>query len=426
MRRILSALVVGIVAAGGLVVVSASTSDAETVTPGSFTGYGFDTCNAPTQRAMDAWRVASPFSAVGIYVSGGQRACKAQPNLNRAWVETQASRGWRMIPIHVGLQAPCRASENKKKMSLDAAKARTQGIAEANQSVDASSALGIAKRSYLYLDIEQYPISNTRCNAAVLAFMEGWTDRIEARGYESGVYSSASAAIKALDQVRAARTDYNLPGHLWLAWSNGRANTDGGPYLADDGWSNHQRIHQYVLDRAATYGGTRIHIDFNFLDVGKGSVATKPTGLCNAQKLPRYPGLKTGGTGFPVKVAECLLSRQGFKPGTVDETFSTTTSNAVIRMQRARGLKQTGKLTRTGWMALVSRGTAPVLKHGHVGSGTWRVQNSLRAAGYTVPATGVWDAATTTAMRSYRAAVGLPTWSTAEPTVWASLQRGRR
>ncbi|MFY0409606.1 glycoside hydrolase domain-containing protein [Solicola sp. PLA-1-18] len=428
MRRLLSALVIGAVAAGGVVVVSAGSSDAETVTPGSFTGYGFDTCNAPTQKAMDAWRVASPFRAVGIYVSGSERACEAQPNLTRQWVQTQAARGWRFIPIHVGLQAPCRGSNSKGKMSSDVATARSQGIAEANEAVKASGALGIARNSYLYLDIEQYPIANTTCNEAVLSFMEGWTDRIEARGYGSGVYSSASAAIRALDVVRTdpSRSSYNLPGHLWLAWSNGRADTDGGQYLRDDGWSNHQRIHQYVLDRTTTYNKTKIHIDYNFMDVGKGSRATKAKGLCNAQKISTFTAQKKGRSNFKVKVAKCLLKKQGFGPGVVNERFTAKTRNAVIRLQRARGLKQTGKITRGTWTALVARGTTPVLKHGHTGKSVHRVQTALRAAGYGAPASGIWDAATTRAMKAYRKSVDLPQWPTAEPQVWAKLQRGRR
>ena len=49
-------------------------------TPGDFTGYGFDQCLAPTQAAMDTWWKKSPFSAVGIYISGDSRACRSQPN----------------------------------------------------------------------------------------------------------------------------------------------------------------------------------------------------------------------------------------------------------------------------------------------------------------------------------------------------------
>ncbi len=62
---------------------------------------------------------------------------------------------------------------------------------------------------------------------------------------------------------------------MWIAWTNKVANTDGGPYLSDAGWANHQRIHQYENGVDVTYGGYKLNIDRNYLDVGKGSVATQ-------------------------------------------------------------------------------------------------------------------------------------------------------
>src|SRR3954454_24990567 len=58
------------------------------VTPGSFHGYGFDQCMAPSQTSMDTWLRQSPYLAVGIYISGSSRACRVQPNLSRTWVST--------------------------------------------------------------------------------------------------------------------------------------------------------------------------------------------------------------------------------------------------------------------------------------------------------------------------------------------------
>ena len=63
-------------------------------TPGDFTGHGFDQCLAPSQQTMNRWWRASPFSAVGIYISGDSRACRSQPNLSPTWVATQVARGW--------------------------------------------------------------------------------------------------------------------------------------------------------------------------------------------------------------------------------------------------------------------------------------------------------------------------------------------
>src|SRR3954453_1069358 len=80
---------------------------ANVVTPGNFTGFGFDQCTAPTQAAMDAWLTGSPYWAVGIYISGDSRACTSQPNLTPAWVGTQLANGWRLLPITLGPQASC-------------------------------------------------------------------------------------------------------------------------------------------------------------------------------------------------------------------------------------------------------------------------------------------------------------------------------
>src|ERR1700754_402288 len=77
------------------------------VTPGNFTGYGFDQCLAPSQSAMDAWLRNSPFLAVGIYISGNQRACLSQPTLTKTWVSTQLRNGWRLLPITLGPQSSC-------------------------------------------------------------------------------------------------------------------------------------------------------------------------------------------------------------------------------------------------------------------------------------------------------------------------------
>ena len=74
------------------------------VTPGNFTGYGFDQCLAPTQSAMDTWWAKSPFSAVGIYIPGDSRACRTQTNLSPTWVATQV--GLRLVWVRQARESP--------------------------------------------------------------------------------------------------------------------------------------------------------------------------------------------------------------------------------------------------------------------------------------------------------------------------------
>ena len=76
--------------------------------PGTFVGYGFDACTAPSSATMTAW-LASPYRAVGIYFGGVNRGC-TQPNLTAAWVAEQQAAGWHLIPLYVGPQASCTTS----------------------------------------------------------------------------------------------------------------------------------------------------------------------------------------------------------------------------------------------------------------------------------------------------------------------------
>ncbi|MEV0714785.1 glycoside hydrolase domain-containing protein [Asanoa sp. NPDC050611] len=230
--------------------------------PGTFVGRGFDTCTAPAQSAMNAWRASSPYRAVGIYISGASRSC-AQPNLTATWVSNQVANGWRLIPIELGYQAPC--GTRTPKMSANPATARTQGGTAADSAVSAAQALGIGAGSTIYNDVEHYP-SNASCKAAVLSFLSGWTERLHTRGYLAGVYSSGSSGIKdvcdAYDDPAYTRLD-----QIWIAWWNGVADTDGGSYCADDRYADHQRLHQYAGEVTETWGGVTIRIDRNYLDV---------------------------------------------------------------------------------------------------------------------------------------------------------------
>jgi len=241
--------------------------------PGTYLGRGFDTCAAPSQATMNAWRNSSPYRAIGIYISGASRSC-AQPNLTATWVTNQTTNGWRLIPIELGYQAPC--GSRQPKMSSDPATARSQGTTAANSAVSAARNLGIPAGSAIYNDIEHYP-SNASCKAAVLSFLSGWTVRLHALGYLSGMYSSGSSGIT---DVCSAYNDsrYTRLDHLWIAWWNGAANTDAGLYCPSTHYANHQRLHQYAGDVTETWGGVQMRIDRDYLDVAAGTtVPPDPT-----------------------------------------------------------------------------------------------------------------------------------------------------
>jgi peptidoglycan hydrolase-like protein with peptidoglycan-binding domain len=428
-RLTIAGLVAGLVAS--ILIVSPARA-ASPPAPGGFTGHGFDTCVAPDQATMDTWNLTSPFSAVGIYISGDSRYCgdAYQPNLSRAWVAQNARNGWRFLPIHVGRQAPCfennpRSRVQKSVMSRSKSTARRQARAEAGQAVAALKTYGFGKRSAVYLDIEFYA-RTASCDRVVLEFVDAWTEYLHAKGYRSGVYGSGSAVIQAIDEARASgRRGFTEPDHLWLAWGNGRANTHGGPYLSSKGWKR-QRAHQYQLDVTVAYGGASILIDKNVLDIGQGSRAGKDAKPCGAtQTFKRYSTLRTGAKGDQVKAVECLLKKQGLL-SSADKHYGIGTARAVDAYLATKGLAPTGTVTRSTWTALLSAGRNPrVLKQGSVGPSVWRLQRSLVAAGVSLKATGIYDARTVSAVKAYRTARGLPGYSTAEATVWAELQAGR-
>jgi hypothetical protein len=239
----------------------------DSVSPGRYVGLGFDTCTAPSTSAMDGWRGSSPYRSVGVYIGGNSRGC-AQPELTRSWVAEQVSRGWHLVPTYVGLQAPCTGFYNR--MSYDAATAQAQGAAEARDAAVDARALGMAAASTLYSDVEGYDSTNPSCVASVRSYVSGWTRALHRQGYRSGVYSSASSGIVNLSQSYTSPT-YTRPDSLWVAWWNGLADTDGGSYLPDDQWAHHQRLHQYVGATTQSWGGYRLEVDLNYLDIGQPS-----------------------------------------------------------------------------------------------------------------------------------------------------------
>lgn len=401
--------------------------------PGDFTGHGFDTCVAPSQSVMDTWNLRSPFSAIGIYISGSSRYCgdAYQPNLSKTWVAKNAANGWRFMPIHVGRQAPCFVNNpnsrvQKKRMSWTVSLAREQARSDAAETIAALVKYGFGAGSYSYLDLEWYA-RTTKCDNVVLEFVDAWTEYLHNHGYKSGVYSSGSAAIAAIDAARkAGRAGFTKPDQLWIAWTNKIANTDGGPYLADDGWANHQRIHQYHNGINMTYGGKTLNIDKDFLDVGKGSVAVKQALPCSVKmSFSSYPQLSVGSRGPEVAALECLLRERGFLP-TVNEYFGTATVKAVDAYRKTMGWAAVGRTTRPTWTSLLAYGTNPrVLKQGTVGLSVWRLQRSLVAAGLHPRLNGVYDSSTVAAVKAYRKTHGLSAYSTTESTVWSLLRRGK-
>ncbi|TCJ22879.1 glycoside hydrolase domain-containing protein [Nocardioides jejuensis] len=418
---------------GGSAALAASSNPA---TPGSFTGYGFDQCLAPTQSKMDAWLDNSPFLSVGIYISGNSRACRSQPNLTPTWVSTQLAKGWRLLPITLGPQASCQPRfpryNDDPTINPDPAswwsKAKAQGTLEAERAVTAAQGLGIVPGSTLFYDLEGFDLSNTNCRESALRFVHAWTGRLHELGYVSGFYSSASSGIKMVDDARVNHPGtFNLPDVLWVARWDGQANTSvDSSYLRSTGWTGGSRVKQYQGGHDETWGGTTINIDRNFLNVGGGSRAATET-HCGGVTVdfPDYPQLSPGTSSPEVRALKCLLREQGMTGLRLNDYFGTGLRTAMRTWQSRNGFTPTDKWLRGHWTALLARGGSGWQKQGSSGASVWRLQRALNAKKIDAPVSGVFDYATTNAVKSYQSARSMPTTGVVTPDTWKVLLAGK-
>jgi hypothetical protein len=414
------------------------------VTPGDFTGYGFDQCLAPTQSMMDTWLRTSPYLAVGIYISGDSRACRDQPNLTPQWVRTQLRKGWRLLPIILGPQASCqprfpRYADDFRIDPSPGAQGRygnalAQGQREAVSSLADAQALGIVPGSTLWYDLEGFDPDNTHCRESALSFLSGWNRAVSAAGYVTGVYSSAGSGIKVIDDARVQRPGrFTLPERIWLARWDGQANTSSS-YIREDGWRPGGRVKQYQGGHDEVWGGVRINIDTNFLDLGLGSVAPREEHCGGVKVAARdYPALRAGTEDYQpskrmVRTLQCFLTERGVYQGALHGKLGPATVAAANTWQAQRGHTPSPTWIRRDWMSLLSFGKKPVLKFGSAGFYVRRVQRTLNAAGIgsSVTVDGVFKAPTTTLVKSYQTRVGLPASGVVDPATWRALMAGKR
>jgi len=440
-RAAVLSLVIGLFAS---LAVSAPARADNPVTPGNFTGYGFDQCLAPSQTTMNRWLDHSPFLAVGIYISGYSRACLNQPNLTPKWVSTQLARGWRLLPITLGPQASCqprfpRYGTDKTINPARGSKgrygqARKQGSAEATKTVGVAKSLGIVPGSTMWYDLEGFDSTNTDCRESALAFLSAWTRQIHVLGYVSGVYSSAGSGIAMLDNARVNRPDaFHLPDQIWLARWDGAANTSTS-YIREDGWQPHARVKQYQGGHDETWGNVKVNIDRDYLDVGQGSVAAKEVHcggiVINAQKyVPLKPATadKTPDAS-QVQALQCLLKEHGLYGGKISGVYNTATIAAANKWQTAHGLTASSTWSRKSWMTLLIDGPRPVLKMGSAGPEVRRLQRTLNAASGTAQLIvgGVFNTATQNVLRTWQDKVGLDVDGIANAPTWKALRAAER
>jgi Domain of unknown function (DUF1906) len=218
-------------------------------------GRGFDTCGAPSLRAMKAWRKA--FVAANVYIGGAARACP-DGNLSAAWVRAVRAMGWRLIPTYVGLQAPCTSFHSK----FTPKNAHVQGELSADYAVRRARQLGMGAGAPIYFDLEPYNSKKATCRNAVLRFLDGWSRRLKALHYTSGVYGGATTGIRDLGWARGIMK----PSAIWFAHWDRQPNAAVDRLLQNSWWFGHRRIKQHRGDHVEKHGGIKLVIDSDSVD----------------------------------------------------------------------------------------------------------------------------------------------------------------
>ncbi|HEY1621113.1 MAG TPA: glycoside hydrolase domain-containing protein [Streptosporangiaceae bacterium] len=273
-------------------------------TVANYHGLGFDSCAAPSAAYMRKWKRHSPYGAVGIYIGGSDRACDQQ-NLTRKWVRREARAGWRFIPMYAGPQA----SFGELKQPV------RQGIRAAADAVSQAQRLGFGPRTPIYYDMEAYPAKDT---GVALRFLSSWTRALHRLHYRSGVYSSSRSGI--VDLARQyAKHNYAMPNAVYDALWNGSRNVRDKSY-GRRSWPRNHRLHQFSGNDTRTYGGARIDIDEDYLDIAlaapggtmQGTPAVESSSVFyegTGHQLWRKPRAAKGSWGSAVNMGGYLTSR---------------------------------------------------------------------------------------------------------------------
>jgi Domain of unknown function (DUF1906) len=216
---------------------------------------GIDTCRTPSASAMRAWRKRA--SVMAVYIGGADRAC-GNGNLSASWVSQVRAEGWHLIPTYVGLQASCEAFGGR----IDPRRASSEGRAAADDAITQAGELRIGRGAPLYYDMEEYSTQNSACRTGVLTFLDTWTRELHARGYLSGVYTSARPGGHDIANAGSVGGhSMAKPDSIWIGFWDGRDNLSAAPYVPGSAWSGRRRIKQYRGSHWETVGKARLNVD---------------------------------------------------------------------------------------------------------------------------------------------------------------------
>jgi hypothetical protein len=229
--------------------------------------WAFDTCEAPSLDAMRAWHGNSPYGSVAVYIGGEMRACRNAALDTPGWITSVLQDGWGIIPVFVGPQAPC----TDYRSVMDTRAPDHHGLWVGFDAAVRARAAGLPVSSPIYLDVENWLVSDAACDATVRKFIEGYVRGVHYFGFEAGLYSTPSTGIRVEAE---GGNDPSRPrvDAIWVARWNGVA----GKYESSSADSfQGRRIHQYWGDHSETWGGVTMSVDSNLVE---GPVARYSTG----------------------------------------------------------------------------------------------------------------------------------------------------
>jgi hypothetical protein len=228
---------------------------ADAATTVKLTGYGADSCTAPSESQMRAFWTNTPYSYWGIYIGGSDRGC-AQPNLTATWVSHMISMGWDLLPIWVGPQNPCTPGQASY-FSSNPTTAASQGKAQALAAYNAWRTLSSQSNVPIDYDLEAGGTWTTACRTAAKAFVNAWVAQLHvAPAQTAGVYSSSCSGH--LDDYAAiAHPPDFIDGADW----DGNPSTSAISCVSSSHWTQHQRHKQYQGGHNETWNGVTINVD---------------------------------------------------------------------------------------------------------------------------------------------------------------------
>ena len=209
---------------------------------------------------MQAWR--AKYAVAAVYIGGQEMGC-GYGNLSKSWVQSAETMGWSLMPVFVGLQAPC----NTFSREINPSQAAAQGQQAATQAVSDAASFGLGPGSPIYFDMEAYNEEEAGCVTAVLTVLDAWDRQLQASGYVSGVYSSAGSGVVNLQTTSSvAGHPLTEPQAIWFALWDNVVNLTGSPYLTPAVWSPAARSKQYAGPRVVKVGGISLNIDSDLVN----------------------------------------------------------------------------------------------------------------------------------------------------------------